>query len=209
MLMLTSETTTVWLATNRRLAWLGTVVAVVLAVLTLLAAVAVGRSGGGVRLALVGLACGAGFSTLVSASLTLAAFRPAVSAAGDWLLVRLGPGRTERLPLTAVEVFFLGSQPLDHRGGPADAAAAAFRVGTLVVRVAERSTAVAKRSGGGPWAAWENGYLVIDGRWTEPLTVETLRRINGRLIVAKRAAGETGPGPAEVGESCPPEGCSQ
>jgi hypothetical protein len=207
--MLTSELSTVWLATNRRLAWLGAVVAVVLAVLTLLAAVAAGQSAGGVRLVLVGLACGAAFSTLLSACLTLAAFRPAVSAEGDWLLVRLGPGRTERLPLTAVEVFFLGSQPLDHRGGPADADEASFRVGTLVVRVAERATAVAKRSGGGPWAAWENGYLVIDGRWTEPLTVETLRRINGRLIVAKRAAGEAGPDLAEVGQSCPPEGCCQ
>lgn len=115
--MLTSELSTVWLATNRRLAWLGAVVAVVLAVLTLLAAVAAGQSAGGVRLVLVGLVCGAAFSTVLSACLTLAAFRPAVSAEGDWLLVRLGPGRTERLPLTAVEVFFLGSQPLDRSGG--------------------------------------------------------------------------------------------
>ena len=38
----------------------------------------------------------------------------------------------------------------------------------------------------GPWAGWEDGYLVVDGRWSEPLVVETLRRINGRLAVAKR-----------------------
>lgn len=204
-----SETTAVWLATNRRLIWLGTFVAVVLAIFTLLAAVAVKQSDGGARLALGGMACLAGLSTLVCTCLTLASCQPAVSAKGEWLFVRLGPGRTEQLPLTAVEVFFLGSQRLDHRGGPADAGEAAFRVGTLVVRVAEQATTVAKSSGGGSWAAWENGYLVIDGRWTEPLTVEALRRINGRLVVAKRAAGQVGIDPVEFEQSCPPEGCCQ
>jgi hypothetical protein len=101
------------------------------------------------------------------------------------LIVRIGPASVERLPLDAVECFFLGSQPLDHSGDPVASDEAAFRVGTLVVRVAERYGHLASGRRG-PWACWEDGYLVVDGRWSEPLVVETLRRINGRLAVAKR-----------------------
>ncbi|MGI9459962.1 MAG: hypothetical protein ACR2NF_08190, partial [Pirellulales bacterium] len=101
------------------------------------------------------------------------------------LMVRIGPASIEKLPLDAVECFFLGSQPLDRSGDPVASEEAAFRVGTLVVRVAERYGHLASGRRG-PWACWEDGYLVVDGRWSEPLVVETLRRINGRLAVAKR-----------------------
>ena len=82
-------------------------------------------------------------------------------------------------------VFFWGVSRLIDSGDPVASDEAAFRVGTLVVRVAERYGHLASGRRG-PWARWEDGYLVVDGRWSEPLVVETLRRINGRLAVAKR-----------------------
>lgn len=114
---------------------------------------------------------------------------PRLQRYGDLLLVRIGPFSVERLPLETVECFFLGSQPLDRRGSPTAGDEPAFRVGTLVVRVAERAARqhADEWTARGPWAVWEDGYCVIDGRWTEPLTVDVLRRINGRLSQAKRA----------------------
>ena len=82
-------------------------------------------------------------------------------------------------------MFFLGVSCLIGLGIPFLQREAAFRVGTLVIRVAERYGHLASGRRG-PWAHWEDGYLVVDGRWSEPLVIETLRRINGRLAVAKR-----------------------
>ncbi len=178
-----------WLAANRRLVWLLAAVAGGLLAGGLGAAVAAGRTAGGGRLFLGILAAGIG---LLAAAVAVVASRAAVarlSCRGETLLVRTGPIGVERLPLDAVECFFLGSQPLDRGGSPTCADEPAFRVGTLVVRVSERAAAghAGQWTARGPWAAWEDGYLIIDGRWTEPLTVETVRRVNGRLTQAKRA----------------------
>jgi len=120
--------------------------------------------------------------------LAVAAAAAATQTAGGWRLVLSVLAAGIGL-FTVAECFFLGSQRLDRSGSPTAGDDPAFRVGTLVVRVAERA---AKRhadewTARGIFAAWEDGYLVIDGRWTEPLTVETLRRVNGRLAQAKRA----------------------
>jgi hypothetical protein len=178
-----------WLGANRRLVWLLAVVAGGLLAGGLGAAVAAGRTAGGWRLFLGILAAGSG---LLAAVVAVVAGRAAVarmSCRGETLVVRTGPFGSERLPLDVVECFFLGSQLLDRSGSPTRDDEPAFRVGTLVVRVAERAVAGHAESwtARGPWAVWEDGYLIIDGRWTEPLTVETVRRVNGRLAQAKRA----------------------
>ena len=136
------------------------------------------------------LAAGLSAGGIAAAAGSWLATRPRLLQRGDILLARVGPVRVDRLPLAAVEAVFLGSQPLDGRGREVSADVAAFRVGTLVVRIAERAVGCAGWTGGGPWAFWEDGYLVIDGRWTEPLTAETVRRVNGRLIQAKRTAAD-------------------
>lgn len=194
---------TAWLAANRRLACLLTVSVILLVLLTGIAAVAVWRGADSSAAALWIVAAGAALSLPIG-GVAAAAWKPRLLQSGEQLVVYLGPGCRESLPLSVVEVFFLGSQPLDHRGEHAAAGEAAFRVGTLVVRVAERATDINSRTTKGRWAAWENGYLIIDGRWTEPLTVETVRRINGRLMVAKRA--ETSP--EQLGTPAS-EGCCQ
>ncbi len=178
-----------WLAANRRLVGLLGGGAIVFLLAAVAAVAAATQTAGGLRLLLAALAAVSGLLAAAVAVIMPLAASPRLRRRGDLLLVRIGPARVEQLPLDAVECFFLGSQPLDRSGSPTAGDEPAFRVGTLVVRVAERA---AKEHAGqwaarGPWAAWEDGYLVIDGRWTEPLTVETVRRVNGRLAQAKRA----------------------
>ena len=174
-----------WLTSNLPLASLLAGLAAFLVVVSLVLCGIAFRFSGGISL--VVLLCAAVIGTF-SGTLGVVAFmarKERVFLEGSFVMVRMGPASLEKIPLDAVECFFLGSQPLDRLGEPVVAEDADFRVGTLVVRIAERfgDIASARR---GPWAGWEDGYLVVDGRWSEPLVVETLRRINGRLAVAKR-----------------------
>jgi len=178
-----------WLDVNGRLVGLLRAGTGGLVVAAVVAGVAASRMAGTWQLWLGLLVAVIGFLAVAAALVTRLAAAPRLQRRGKLLLVRVGPFSVEQLPLDAVECFFLGSQPLDRRGSPTAGDEPAFRVGTLVVRVAERAAQehAGRWTARGPWAAWEDGYLVIDGRWTEPLTVETMRRVNGRLAQAKRA----------------------
>ena len=174
-----------WLKANLRLAGLLAVVAFFFFLSSLaVCGIAVWNSGG---VSVVAFLCSAGLGMLACfiGYVAFTAKQGRIFLQDSELMVRIGPASIEKLPLDAVECFFLGSQPLDRSGDPVASEEAAFRVGTLVVRVAERYGHLASGRRG-PWACWEDGYLVVDGRWSEPLVVETLRRINGRLAVAKR-----------------------
>ena len=174
-----------WLRSNLRLAGLLAVIASFLFLSSLaICGVALWFSGGLSGVAFL-FSAGLGILSCIIGYLAFTAKQGRIFLKDSELIVRIGPASVERLPLDAVESFFLGSQPLDHSGDPVASDEAAFRVGTLVVRVAERYGHLASGRRG-PWACWEDGYLVVDGRWSEPLVVETLRRINGRLAVAKR-----------------------
>lgn len=116
----------------------------------------------------------------------------------DRLLLRLSPWRTDAVPLGVVECVFPGSQPLPVPGLPrasvdeADAAGSATsarRVGTLVIRFAERATEWRQRPTFAAWGTWHDGHAVVDGRWCEPLSAEVARSIGQRLLEAKREAG--------------------
>lgn len=174
-----------WLRANLRLAGLLAAVASFLLLSSLtVCGIAVWNSGG---ISVFAFLCSAviGILACIIGYVAFTAKQGRVFLEDSELLVRLGPASIERLPLDAVECFFLGSRLLDRSGDPVTSEEAAFRVGTLVIRVAERYGHLASGRRG-PWARWEDGYLVVDGRWSEPLAVETLRRINGRLAVAKR-----------------------
>jgi hypothetical protein len=126
-----------------------------------------------------------------AALMARAAAAPRLACAGDRLEIRLAPGRVERVPLEVVECVFRGSELLPEPGG--DEASPRLRVGTLVVRFAERATEWKARPVFRPWGTWDDGHAVIDGRWCEPLSRETVQRIAAALIEAKR---ETVAGPA-------------
>lgn len=111
---------------------------------------------------------------------------------GDILEVRLAPGTSHGVPLDAIECFFMGSQRLEAEGDVADDQPT-HRVGTLVMRVAERATEWQTRPTFTPWGTWQEGAIVFDGRWCEPLSVELARRLSGKLVDAKRASAGDGP----------------
>lgn len=117
-----------------------------------------------------------------------AAASPRLARAADRLEIRLAPGRVEAVPLEVVECVFRGSELLPESG--AEDVSSRLRVGTLVVRFAERATEWQTRPAFGPWGTWNDGHAVIDGRWCEPLSRETVQRIAAQLLEAKRAVAE-------------------
>jgi hypothetical protein len=121
------------------------------------------------------------------AAIAVAAGRPRLSHRGDVLRVRLMPTAVREVPLEAVECFFLGSSGLEEAGQPPPDAVSR-RVTTLVMRLAERAVDWGERPSFAPWGKWEDGAVVFDGRWCEPLSVDVARRLSGWLVEAKRAA---------------------
>ena len=117
------------------------------------------------------------------AAIGRAAARPRLSRAGDHLEIRLSPTAVERVPLDVVECVFRGTEPLAEGSGDAPPR---FRVGTLVVRFAERAAEWRSRPAFRAWGSWDDGHAVIDGRWCEPLSRATVERIAAALVEAKR-----------------------
>lgn len=131
------------------------------------------------------------------AALAAAAMRPRLvhrvdSKSENVLEVRLAPGAAHAVPLDAIECFFMGSQRLEPEGAVADDQPT-HRVGTLVMRVAERAKDWQARPTFAPWGSWQDGAIVFDGRWCEPLSVELARRLSGKLVDAKRAVAGSPP----------------
>jgi hypothetical protein len=179
-------------ASERRKVWLrGNVRPVAgLAVITIIAAAAsaLGLAAAGLVPA-AWLVAGVAAAVLAGAAVvTRAAAAPRLERDGDRLAIRLAPGRVERVPLEVVECVFRGSELLPEPGG--DEASPRLRVGTLVVRFAERASEWKARPAFRPWGTWDDGHAVIDGRWCEPLSRETVQRIAADLLAAKREAAE-------------------
>lgn len=120
------------------------------------------------------------------AGLALAGSRPRLARRGDVLRVRLAPLVAHDVPLESVECFFMGSHVLPDPDGRDDLPGR--RVGTLVMRIAERAAAWQARPTFAAWGTWAEGAVVFDGRWCEPLSVDLARRLSGRLVEAKREA---------------------
>lgn len=155
-------------------------------VLVAAAAAAAGLAAAGLRGAVWAVALAAAGTLAAAALVARAAAAPRLARVGDRLEVRLAPGRTERVPMEVVECVFRGSEPLPEGRGAE--AAARFRVGTLVVRFAERATEWKSRPAFRPWGTWDDGHVVIDGRWCEPLSREKVQAIAAALLEAKRDA---------------------
>ncbi len=123
----------------------------------------------------------AGSDVLAAAVLAWGAAQPRLALDGDTVAVRLAPLTVQRVPLEVIECVFRGSEPIAAEDGPPR-----FRVGTLVLRLAERATEWRQRPSFRPWGTWEDGHVTIDGRWCEPLSPESARQIAARLADAKR-----------------------
>jgi hypothetical protein len=127
----------------------------------------------------VAVACLA--SLIVAAASLWASSRPRLARRGGTLEVRLSPLGVQRVPLEVVECIFPGSQLLG-----ADDETADRRVSTLVMRLAERAVEWRSRPVAEAWGSWEDGNVVFDGRWCEPLSQAVARDISARLLEAKR-----------------------
>ncbi|MFM7035450.1 MAG: hypothetical protein ACKOYJ_09785 [Planctomycetia bacterium] len=128
--------------------------------------------------------CGASTTMLL---LAWAASRPRLVREGSTLVVQVSPLVRETVPLEIVECFFPGSTPIDAAGAATCGEHAVFRVGTLVVRLAERAVDHRARTTFRPWVSWEDGSIAFDGRWCEPLTPARARELGEKLVVAKRS----------------------
>jgi len=145
---------------------------------------------------MVGLVCAfCVLAATVMATFLVAASRARLEQVGDVLRVRLALFRTQDVPLDVVECFFLGSQPLEQPGTVPDDLPT-HRVGTLVVRLAERAKEWHERPTMSEWGTWKEGAIVCDGRWCEPLSADLVRSLTQRLVDAKRslAAGQSSEG---------------
>lgn len=129
----------------------------------------------------------AGLAAIVILFLRAAA-QPRLGRRGDRLVARLAPFTVHEVPLDVVECVFHGSQPLDAAHGTPP-----LRVGTIVVRLAERATEWRERPSFAPWGSWTDGHIICDGRWCEPLSVERARAISASLLEAKREVAATRP----------------
>ncbi len=176
----------VWLQGNRRVAMILGAVAVVLdggALVAMLMAV-MGSSGSMAWWVVAAIAATAASGLML---LAWASHRPRLARQGDRLLVQVSPLVRREVPIDVVECFFPGSNPLDADGSPTCGEHAAFRVGTLVIRIAERALDYRAGDTFTPWATWEDSYLVLDGRWCEPLSPALVKELSSRLVAAKRA----------------------
>lgn len=125
---------------------------------------------------------------LAAVAFVWAASRPRLACRGGVVEVRLAPLGVHRVPLDVVECVFPGSQPLAGEAGED----AARRVNTLVLRLAERAAEWRARPVAAAWGSWEDGNVVLDGRWCEPLTPALIREVSTRLLEARR---RVAPGP--------------
>lgn len=109
---------------------------------------------------------------------------PRIAFDGRLLSLYLGRGAAVRVPLDAVECFFIGSAPLAS-GGKEEVSTR-----TVIVRFAEAAAALAEGPTDRRIAKWCGGYITLYGAWCEPFDAERLRLLNHQLAVAKRAAKE-------------------
>lgn len=175
-----SERSEVWLRSNPRPAVAGAaVVALAVAV-----AVAVLRAGGGPVWVWWAVAVAAAAGGAIAVALVMTASLPRLVRRGNRLRVRLSPLAAHDVPLEIVECVFPGSSPL----AGTDSTAAPRRVGTVVVRLAERAIDWKERPTFTAWGTWSDGHVVVDGRWCEPLSLEVTKQLGQRILEAKREA---------------------
>jgi hypothetical protein len=172
----------VWLETNRRPLRIAMAVASVIVVAGGALAWFFSGAGGtslgfvaGVALAAAGVVC--------LTALAWAGRIPRLAYDDGWLLVYLRSLRPLRVPIDAVEVFFLGQGPAH----PADADAPVPKAANVIVRIAESASDYHARDVRGDLGQWRDGYITIRGMWCEPLSHERVNELNRRLHAAHRA----------------------
>jgi hypothetical protein len=173
----------IWLRTNARAIWFGTVVPAIIAStgLALLAGWPGERPAAWVRwLGAALVALGA-----VTILLLLRQLRtPRLAYHDKHLLVALRSGPAIRVPIEIVECFWLGQAPSllpSKRHERTETSA-------VVIRLAESAADWRQRDVKPQLGKWCEGYITIRGTWCEPLSIDLVNRLNQRLSEVTRAA---------------------
>jgi hypothetical protein len=169
----------IWLHNNRRITGLCLFGSVTLLVLSLsVLYFAFGRSSATLRSS-VAIMCAIVVAMTVRHAKLFST--PRLVFTGTHLEVTLA-ARPVEVPIDVVEVFFLGQGPSQvHTKTGRDIVNS-----TLVVRLAESASDWRCRSVNPRLGQWCDGYITIRGIWCEPLNVDVIRRLNHRLVEAKR-----------------------
>ena len=166
----------IWLRTNVRAVLFG-------AILPL----AVGLVGMALCLGLPGRAPaawvrGVGIGLIVVAGLTIVLLvlqlrQPRLAYCDGQLLVWLRSGSPIRVPIGAVECFWLGHGASLLPGKRNERT----ETQTIVIRIADKAVEWRQQEVKPQLGAWCDGYVTIRGTWCEPLNLEVVNRLNRRL----------------------------
>ncbi len=132
---------------------------------------------------------GLGGIVLVAASALILALlwqlhQPRLAYAEGHLLVWLRGGAPIRVPVEAVECFWISQAPSllpGKRHTHTETAA-------VVIRIADRATEWRYQEVKRQLGKWCEGYITIRGTWCEPLSIQLIDRLNQRLAEVTRAA---------------------
>jgi hypothetical protein len=132
-------------------------------------------------LVLAGLAAGSG--AIATIAIVRWAQRPRLAYRDGELLVYLGAAEPQRVPIDVVEVFFRGQSDV-----PIAALQHAYaKTANVIVRLAEAEPQWHRRDIPPAFGKWAEGYIILSGTWCEPITLDLLRQLNGRLAAVHRA----------------------
>ncbi|MDA7978312.1 MAG: hypothetical protein MPJ50_06020 [Pirellulales bacterium] len=104
---------------------------------------------------------------------------PRVAFCEGELRLYLTASKAIPVPLQHVECFLLGE-------APALLGKSTAKTNTLRIRLAERAADFQQRNVLRLLGNWNSGYVTLHGTWTEPLTVDLVRKLNSLLSQAKR-----------------------
>ncbi|MBI3837766.1 MAG: hypothetical protein HY288_07510 [Planctomycetia bacterium] len=175
----------IWLRPNARAVWFGTVLPALIGLAGL--ALLVGLPGHppaawmrvvGASMALLGF---------VTVLLLIRQLRePRLAYSQKHLLVALRSGPPLRVPIEAVECFWLGQAPSLLPGKRH----VKTETSAVVIRLAESAAEWRHQEVKPQLGKWCEGYITIRGTWCEPLSIELINRLNQRLAeVTRQTAG--------------------
>ncbi len=104
--------------------------------------------------------------------------RPRIGADESQLYLFLTAGRAIAVPLEHVECFLLGQAAAMMDDSKRETT-------TLSLRIAEKAGEFQQRNVLRALGSWCGGYVTVRGTWTQPLSVDLVRKLNRELAQAK------------------------
>ena len=110
--------------------------------------------------------------------------QPRLAYCDGQLLVWLRSGAPIRVPIGAVECFWLGHAASLLPGKRNERT----ETQTIVIRIADKAVEWRQQEVKPQLGAWCDGYITIRGTWCEPLNIDVVNRLNRRLAEVTTAA---------------------